>query len=91
MKKQTIYLLFWCDVWKSSMSLCGAGTSPSHVRRLIERELHAKAMTYGNITRTVTEQIRELRADWKEQDLSQINDKLAYGFCDTTACGETYH
>lgn len=90
MSKPMIYLLFSCDEWKAKPALCCAAVTSTHIRRAVERELHAKDMEYGDEGMNVTQQIKMFRADWRTLTRERINDKLRYGFLDTTYSGDTY-
>lgn len=97
MAKQAILLFYLCDEWKGKLKLRCAATAPTHIRKVVERELHDKAIVYGNEEMSVIEQIREFRKDWRGLtndgrtlfDFRRINDKLVYGFLNYTHSGET--
>lgn len=90
---KTIYLLIaFKDLYKKLGSVYAAALSQTKIRKCVEYGIRKGVMYYSaggsGAVASKTAQIRMLRNDWKEFDLTMINARLGYGSVATFIDGE---
>lgn len=89
-----IYILNSCNEWKeySSFSLVSASTSIRKIKSNIIQEIKDGNMEYKGRCRkeepSITQQIKALREDWKEEGSNFVFNCLEYGYIDVVKDGE---
>lgn len=88
----TIYLIFRCDEWKSTdkMVLLTATKSTRKLKNLVEDQIRSGDMTYdyGDKDKSVTDQIRLFRTDFRSSTISEMNTHLEYGYIEAISDGQ---
>lgn len=88
--KKQIFVLFRCDVWKSksSMSMCGATTSATKLKRMVISEIKAKNLVFGDEEDSISAQVKAFREAFKKESPLEINNQLVYGYIESANDGE---
>lgn len=88
-----IYLLWLTDLVRASQPGSGlvcATTSLFKLRKAVEFCIHSRSVSYGNDkdTAPIPEQIRALRADWKNLSRTELNERLGGGYLQVEQNGD---
>ena len=92
-KENEIYILFYCDPWKSecSMRLAAVCTTIEKAKSAVAAAIRSGCIKYGYNDRASKEDMVKLfHEDCENRCLRDINDRLWGGFLDTAVDGETY-
>ena len=92
-KPQKFFLLFSCDLWKSTdtMKLVSVCSTPTRIKNAVIRALDEGYMRYGYAEgKAKEEMIAEFKSDYRQLDRRSVNDRLWCGFIDIIEDGADY-